>query len=213
MLGALGWPIRVHGAFAHACPQTSSACGSRVLDVRYELAHTTQTAVLGNPSKREQQREPTKGVDYGATMILWARIALELLERRVRRARGFRTELVWEKCAVSDINSTSLVTAIRTADCVDICARYQLERARTVLIHANRPKLLERTAFRRILPNEGTLLEPFCRLVVLLLEKSLSQIPAMLPLLSYRYYPQSVPPGNMTLRSDTYSPRHPLLLF
>lgn len=133
-------------------------------------------------------------MDYGATWILWARTALELLERRVRGVRGFRTELVWVKCAVSDIDSTILVTAIRTTDCVDVCARYQLEKARTVLTHANRPKLLERTVFERILPSGGMLVEPICRLVVLLLEKRLSQIPAMLPLPSYRYYPRPCPP-------------------
>jgi hypothetical protein len=64
----------------------------------------------------------------------------------VRGPRGFRTELVWAKRAVSDIDSTRLATAIRTTDCVDVCAWYRLEKARTVfarLVHANPPNLLD----------------------------------------------------------------------
>lgn len=87
---------------------------------------------------------------------------LSLLERRLRGPRGFRAELVWAKRAVSDIDSTRLATAMRTTDCVDVCARYRLEKARTVLArsaHANRPKLLGGQSLESILPARGVILD------------------------------------------------------
>jgi hypothetical protein len=111
------------------------------------------SARLGKPSKRK----PMKGMKCGAILILW-----ELLrpERRRRGFRGFRTELVWVKCAVSDVNSTTLATAIRTTDRLHVCARCRLEEPRL-----SPRELLERAPFQRILPGgrrgPGTIL-PLC---------------------------------------------------